>query len=82
MMSEHICDVCGQPATIHETALIDGVATSRHVCHSHGETMLLKPTFDLEHDDFQQPVEQYRSLSPTERDQIALYYRLSRRHAI
>jgi hypothetical protein len=81
MMCQHWCDVCGQPATIHETLLASGVATDRHVCYAHGEAMLLKPTAGFQHDEFQTLVEHYRGLPALEKEQMALYYRLSRRIA-
>jgi hypothetical protein len=33
------CEVCGEPATIHETAIENGVAVGlHHLCKQHGES--------------------------------------------
>ena len=32
----HPCDLCGQPATIHQTAVINGKKLERHICQSCG----------------------------------------------
>ncbi len=35
-MKAPACDICGQPATIHDTSVSDGVAVARHFCSEHG----------------------------------------------
>ena len=79
-MHQHQCEICGRPATIHETSLASGAVSDRHVCYAHGEAMLLKPTAE-QREDFRALVEYFRGLSAAEHDQIALSYRLSRRFA-
>jgi hypothetical protein len=81
MNTHHRCEVCGRPATIHETILSHGVVTDRHVCYLHGDVMLLSPKAEHSHEEFQTIVEHYQRLSASERKQIALHYRLIQRIA-
>lgn len=39
-MNAHKCDICGQPATIHDTAVHCGeVTVSKHYCRQHGVSL-------------------------------------------
>jgi hypothetical protein len=73
------CDVCGQPATIHETVIRGGEATSRHLCSEHGEPLLPSVDPGSQAAALQAAEEYYRSLSEAEREHLALVYRLTRR---
>jgi hypothetical protein len=57
------CDICGKPATVHETVREAGEVTCRHLCQEHGELRVIE--------------EYYRNLSEAEREQIARVYRLT-----
>jgi hypothetical protein len=35
-MNEHFCDLCDNPAVIHDTLAYDGVVNARHLCRAHG----------------------------------------------
>jgi hypothetical protein len=72
------CDICGQPATIHETAIRAGEAVSRHRCQEHGESFLPTRIPGVQAS-LPTAEELYRSLSEAEREHFALIYRLTRR---
>jgi hypothetical protein len=74
------CDVCGQPATIHETALESEAVVTRHLCAEHGESAwraTALPVVDAEA--LRAAEEQWRSLSEAEQEHLALVYRLTHR---
>jgi hypothetical protein len=76
------CDVCGQPATIHETALEAGTAVVRHYCEEHGKSAwadalrLDDPSSQAEA--LKAAKEYYRSLSDEEKAQLAELHRFTR----
>jgi hypothetical protein len=61
-MTKPNCDICGKPATVHETAREAGEATSRHFCQKHGELRVIEEYYR-------------RSLSDAEWEPIARVYR-------
>jgi hypothetical protein len=71
------CDICGQPATVHETAVEGGGAVTRHLCQEHGGPAL--PAVVLEPQAAQAAEELYRGLSDAEKEHFALLYRLTHR---
>jgi hypothetical protein len=73
------CEVCGEPATIHETAIEGGVVSRRHSCEVHGKESLLVPEVKSDDAGFQAMVDYYRGLSEAEKDEMAVEYRLLRR---
>jgi hypothetical protein len=73
------CDICGQPATIHETAVRAGEAVTRHLCREHGESSLPAVIPGVQAASLQAAEEYFRSLSDAEREHLALVYRLTRR---
>ncbi|HEY3395156.1 MAG TPA: hypothetical protein VGK58_20820 [Lacipirellulaceae bacterium] len=81
-MRQYLCEVCGQAATIHETAVNDGTVNYRHLCQVHGQEILLVPVVKQDDAAFQAMVDSYRSLSDAEKDELALDYRLRRRAAL
>lgn len=78
-MRRYHCEVCGQPATIHETAVNDGAVSYRHLCEAHGQDVALTEAVKRDEASFQVMVDYYRGLSDAEKDQLALEYRLRRR---
>jgi hypothetical protein len=81
MMRRYHCEICGQPATIHETVFNEGAVSCRHLCQVHGQEKLLDPVVKSDEADFQALVDYYQSLSDAEKDELALDYRLQRRVA-
>jgi hypothetical protein len=73
------CDVCGQPATIHETLIKGGEAASRHLCQEHGESSLPTVVPGVQATPLPTAEELYRGLSEAEREHMALLYRLTKR---
>jgi hypothetical protein len=73
-MFHPVCEVCGQPAMIHETAIEGGVAVTRHLCQAHGQAAL--PA--LNHGLPQDAQELYQNLSDAEKEYFALLFRLSK----
>jgi hypothetical protein len=71
------CEICGQPATIHETAVEGEGAVTRHLCQEHGEAAL--PAVDFGPEAAQAAEQQYNSLSEGEKEHLALLYRLTHR---
>ena len=71
------CDVCGEPARIHETAVEAGGAVTRHLCQTHWKAAL--PPIKLGPDAAAAAEEQFRNLSDAEKEHFALTYRLTRR---
>ena len=61
-MTKPNCDICGKPATVHETVREAGEATSRHFCQEHGELRVIEECYR-------------RSLSEAEWEPIARLYR-------
>ena len=70
------CIVCGQPAALHETAIIAGEWVSRHFCREHGEPFLPSADPAVRAASLRSMEEYYRSLSDAEREEMALTYRL------
>ena len=58
------CDICGKPATVHETVREAGEATSRHFCQEHGELRVIEEYYR-------------RSLSVAGWESVARVYRLT-----
>ena len=81
-MLEPKCETCGQPATVHETEISAGKATSRHLCEEHGAPLLppVAPPVDPNvWAAFRDAEAYYRGLSDAEREKLARLYRLGRR---
>ena len=78
-MLQHKCEICGQPATIHETAMRAGEAVSRHLCQEHGESLVPKSIPGVPAASLPTAEELYLSLSEAEREHMALMYRLTKR---
>ena len=79
-MLQPTCAVCGQPATIHETAIEAGAAVARHFCQEHGEVAwraTAPPLGDAA--SLQALEERWRGLSEVEQEHLALLYRLTHR---
>jgi hypothetical protein len=77
-MLELKCAICGKPATIHDTVIESQAATSRHFCPEHAEPAPV-PVFRGSQADAQKALEEYyHSLSDSERENMALLYRLSK----
>jgi hypothetical protein len=64
------CEICGQPAVIHETAVAGEGAVTRHLCREHGQPAV--PVLDFGPQAAQAAEEQYRSLSDAEKEHFAL----------
>jgi len=75
-MRQATCDICGQPATIHETAVEGGAASARHFCREHGEPILPTIVAVARVASLQAAEEYYRSLSEADQEQMALLHRL------
>jgi hypothetical protein len=73
------CDLCGRPATIHETAIRAGETVSRHFCQEHGEPPLPPVDPGVQAASLRAAEEYYLSLSDAEREHMALVYRLTKR---
>ena len=73
------CAICEQPATIHETTIEAGVATSRHFCQEHGESPLPPVDPALQAASLRALEEHFNSLSDAEREHMALLHRFSKR---
>jgi hypothetical protein len=69
------CEICGQPAVIHETVVEDEGAVTRHLCQDHGQAA--SPVVDFGPQATQAAEEQYRNLSDAEKEQFAMLYRLT-----
>jgi hypothetical protein len=78
-MLQPSCDICGQPATIHDTAINAGEAVSRHRCQEHGESLLTTSIPGVDAASLPTAEELYQRLSESERKHFALLYRLTRR---
>jgi hypothetical protein len=61
-MTKPNCDICGKPATVHETVREAGEVTSRRFCQEHGELRVIEEYYR-------------RSLSEAEWEPIARLYR-------
>jgi hypothetical protein len=77
-MHQHKCEICGQPATLHETAIRSREAVSRHLCQEHGVSLVPKSIPGAPAASLPAAEELYRSLSETEREHLALIYRLTK----
>jgi hypothetical protein len=42
-MDNFTCDVCGSPATVHETEIRDGAEVERHLCAEHADLSGISP---------------------------------------
>ena len=73
------CEVCGQPAAIHETTIEAGEATSRHFCQEHGQPLLPPVDPGVQAASLRALEEYFHSLSDAERENMALLYRLTKR---
>jgi hypothetical protein len=73
------CEICGQPATIHETTVDGENAVTRHLCQEHGATAM--PSVAPGRDALQAAEQFYHSLSDAEKEHMALLYRLTHRGA-
>jgi hypothetical protein len=77
------CEVCGEPAAIHETAIENGVAVGSHqLCKLHGEPHWRSAVQAVEarsQDALAQLTEWHRGLSDVERTRLEMEYRLMRR---
>jgi hypothetical protein len=71
------CEICGQPAVIHETVVEEGVAVARHLCQAHGQAAV--PILDFGPQAAEAAEEKYRSLSDAEKEHFAMLYRLTHR---
>jgi hypothetical protein len=78
IMLQPKCDVCGQPATIHETAVENGTAVARHYCAEHGEASWQATAPAIDPAAVQTLEEYWRGLSDAEKEQLAELYRLSK----
>jgi hypothetical protein len=76
-MFQSTCEICGQPATIHETSVEGDGAVTRHLCQEHGDAAL--PPIDLGPAAAQAAEELYRRLSDAEKEHFGLLYRLTHR---
>lgn len=82
-MRHYKCDVCGAPATIHETAIESrGAVVVRHYCQEHGAGAM-HGTLRVDDPDIQAAftdlAEWYNGLAESEKNRIQLEYRLTRR---
>ncbi len=71
------CAVCGQPATIHETALDAGSAVTRHFCQEHGQATWEATAPRVDPASVPSLEEYWRGLSEAEKEHYAELYRLS-----
>jgi hypothetical protein len=75
----HQCGYCGEPATIHETCVENGQVLVRHFCSAHGKDLI--PAIEsADHGAALRVVtEMYDRLSETEKNELVLLRRVSRR---
>jgi hypothetical protein len=77
------CEICGRPATLHETALAGGAVVVRHLCQEHGQDAwhaVLPPLDPDRQAAALQAVEgHWRGLPEAEKEHLALTYRLAKR---
>jgi hypothetical protein len=83
MTHQSKCDVCGQPATIHETSIeSSGDIVVRHHCQEHGASVL-HGALRIDDPDTQATLanlaEWYNGLTESEKNRIQLEHRLLRR---
>jgi hypothetical protein len=78
-MLQRGCDICGEPATIHETTIRAGEAVTRRLCREHGDSLLPKTIPGIPAASLPTTEELYRNLSEAEREHLSLLYRLSKR---
>jgi hypothetical protein len=74
-----MCEIRGQPATIHETTVVGQGAVTRHLCQEHDEVGL--PSVKLGPQAAEAAAEQYHRLSDAEKEHFALLYRVTHRSA-
>jgi hypothetical protein len=73
------CDVCGQPATIHETVISGGGRLPVTSARNMGVSSLPTVVTGVQATSHPTAEELYRSLSEAERGHMALVYRLTKR---
>jgi hypothetical protein len=77
------CEVCGNPATIHETVIESGVGVGlHHLCKQHGEShwQIAAQAVEARSQGALGPLtEWYRSLDHAARSRLEMEYRLMRR---
>jgi protein-arginine kinase activator protein McsA len=73
------CETCGQPATVHETEIAAGKATTRHLCEAHGAPSLPPVDPEVQAALLRDAEEYLRGLSDAEREELARAYRYPRR---
>jgi hypothetical protein len=83
-MVQPTCEVCGQPAVVHETEINASSVKTRHLCQAHGEAGWRDAVLSLGDADFQASAlrdleDQWRRLSENDKQQLAQLHRLSRR---
>jgi hypothetical protein len=83
-MQQPQCEVCGQTAAIHETEIVDGHIVTHHLCQEHGEAAWREAVLPLSNAKFQASTlrdlaEYWHTLPVAEKEQWALFHRLSRR---
>jgi hypothetical protein len=71
------CEICGQPAVVHETTVEDEGVVTRHLCRDHGQAAA--PIVDFGPHALQAAAEQYGTLSDAEKEHFAMLYRLTHR---
>jgi hypothetical protein len=71
------CDICGQPAAIHETVIEGDTAVSRHLCLEHGQAAMPTVPAGEPAKALRAAEEQFRQLSEAEKEHWALLYRLT-----
>ena len=77
-MLEPECEICGQPAVIHESAVEEEVAGTRHLCQEHRQAAVV-PVLDFGPQAAQAAEEQYRSLFGAQKEHMAMFYRFTHR---
>jgi hypothetical protein len=79
-MHQQQCEICGRPATIHDTSIENSVAlASRHLCQEHGSNDLhsiLSSVAASSQDALSQLSEWYRHLTDVEKRRLEAEYRL------
>jgi hypothetical protein len=83
-MVQPTCEVCGQPAVVHETEIVASRVTSHHLCQAHGEAGWRDAVLSLRDINFQADAirdleDQWRRLSENDKQQLAQLHRLTRR---
>ena len=71
------CEICGEPAVIHETAVADEGAVTWHFCQDHGQAAM--PVLILRPQANQAAGEHFGKLSEREKEHFAMLYHLTHR---